>query len=230
MKRFWSDVTVVAETSGFAVQLDGKPLRTPGKLALIVPSGQLAEAIAEEWRAVTDDVSPRAMALTGLANAAIERIAPDPAAFASSLAAYSESDLLCYRAEAPAALARRQSEAWDPLLDWACMRYDVHFTVVAGIIHQPQPTATIARLTAALGTCGAWRLAALSPVITITGSLVAGLALVEAAADADTVWRAGQVDEDWQAEQWGEDPLAAAARAAHRAEFDAAARFLAALG
>ena len=230
MKRFWSDVTVVAETSGFAVQLDGKPLRTPGKLALIVPSGQLAEAIAEEWRSVTDDVSPRAMALTGLANAAIERIAPDPAAFASSLAAYAESDLLCYRADAPEALVQRQAEAWDPLLDWARTRYDIHFAIVSGIIHQPQPAATVSRLTTALGACSAWDLAALSPIVSITGSLVAALALLEHAADPETVWRAGQVDEDWQAEQWGEDALAVATRAAHRREFDAAARFLTALG
>jgi len=223
MRRFWKTVTV---EPGNGLALDGKPVRTPGKAPLALPTLVLAEAIAEEWRAVEGKVDPRAMQLTGLANAAIDRIAPAPEAFAAGLAAYGESDLLYYRAEAPDPLIARQEAAWDPLLDWARARYDVHFETTAGVMHRAQPEATVARLAAAVAALDAFRLAGLSPVITVSGSLVAGLALLEGAADAESVWLAAQVDEDWQAEMWGEDALATQTRDAHHADFMAGARFL----
>ena len=222
MKRFWRAVSV----EDGEVRLDDRPVRTPGRSPLAIPYPRLAEAIAEEWRAVEGDIDPRAMPLTGLANAAIDRIAPDPAAFAAGLTTYGESDLLCYRAEMPAELVARQRAAWDPLLDWAQRRYDVHFAVTAGVIHTSQPAATLARLAEAVAARNVFELAGLSPVVTTTGSLVAALALLEGAADAATIWRAAEIDEDWQAEQWGEDDLARRARDAHRADFDAGARFL----
>lgn len=223
MKRFWKHVTV---EPGNGIALDGKPVRTPGRAPLAMPTPQLAEAVAEEWRTVGETIDPHAMPLTGLANAAIDRIAPDTAAFAAGLAAYGESDLLYYRAEGPPPLVERQRAAWDPLLEWARGRYDVHFETTAGVMHRAQPTATVARLREAVAALDAFRLAGLSPLVTVSGSLIAALALLEGAADADTVWRAAQIDEDWQAEQWGEDELATRARDAHRADFDAGARFL----
>ena len=195
-------MTVDAERG---VRLDGKPVRTPGRLPLVLPTDALAEAVADEWRAVEGEIDPRAMPLTGLANAAIERVAADPALFAANLAAYAESDLLCYRADAPPDLVARQAAAWDPPLAWATQRYDVHFELATGVMHRPQPDATIERLAVAVAARDAFELAALSPIVTITGSLVLGLALVERAMDADAVWAAANLDEDWQAEQWGED-------------------------
>lgn len=225
MKRFWKEVTV----EGREIRLDGKPVRTPGRVPLVLPTDALAEAVAEEWRAVGETIDPRAMPLTGLANAAIDRIAPDSATFAAGLAAYGESDLLYYRAELPEPLVARQQAAWDPLLDWARGRYDVHFETTAGVMHRPQPRATLTRLGEAVAALDAFRLAGLSPLVTVSGSLVAALALLEGAVDADTMWFASQIDEAWQAEQWGEDTLAVQAREAHRADFDAGARFLALL-
>jgi chaperone required for assembly of F1-ATPase len=222
MKRFWKTVTIVDG----AIELDGRPVRTPARAALTLPTPQLAEAVAEEWRSVGGELDPRAMPLTGLANAAIDQIAPNPAPFAADLARYGESDLLCYRAELPEPLVERQAAQWDPLLDWARTRYDVHFETTAGIMHRPQPAATIARLSEVVAALDPFRLAALSPLVTISGSLVAALALLEGAADPDTIWRAAQLDEDWQTEQWGDDDLAARAREARRADFDAAVRFL----
>lgn len=230
MKRFWTDVAVVAGLDGHAITLDGRPVRTPGRLPLAMPHAALAQAIANEWRAVKDDIDPRTMPLTGLANVAIERITADPLPFIANLAAYAESDLLCYRAEAPEALVARQVAAWDPLLDWARRRYDIHVEVVSGIIHREQPPLTLARLADALAARSPFALAGLSPIVTITGSLIAALALIEDAADAETVWRAAQVDEDWQVEKWGDDDLAIATRTAHRADFDAGVRFLSLLG
>lgn len=222
MKRFWKTVTI----ADGAIELDGRPVRTPARATLLLPTPQLAEAVAEEWRSVGKEIDPRAMPLTGFANAAIDQIAPNPAPFAADLARYGESDLLCYRAESPQPLVQRQAAQWDPLLDWARARYDVHFETTAGIMHRPQPPATIARLQEVVAALDPFLLAALSPLVTISGSLVAALALLEGAADRDTVWRAAQLDEDWQAEQWGEDELATRAREARRADFEAAARFL----
>jgi chaperone required for assembly of F1-ATPase len=223
MKRFWKDVAVDAERG---VRLDGKPLRTPGRVALLLPTTALAEAVAAEWQDCGETVDPRAMPLTGLANAAIDRIAPDPAAFAAGLASYAESDLLCYRADEPEELAARQHAAWDPLLDWARHRYDVHFEIVTGIMHRAQPPATLARLGEAVAARGAFELAALSPIVTIGGSLVAALALIEGAATAEAVWTAALVDEDFQADRWGRDPLAEAAAAVRRQDYDAGVRLL----
>ncbi|PZN96072.1 MAG: ATPase [Alphaproteobacteria bacterium] len=225
MKRFYKQ----AEVSGagpFGVTLDGRPLRTPGRLALDLPTRALAEAIAAEWNAQGDAIVPRSMPLTGLANAAVERIAPDSAGFAAGLARFAETELLAYRADRPAALVTRQQAEWDPLLAWARRRYDVDFRLVTGIIHAPQPPATLARIGAAYAAFDAFRLAALNPVVTICGSAVIGLAVAEAEIDADAAWAVGHLDELWQAELWGKDPLAEAGHAERQAELAAATGLL----
>lgn len=222
VKRFWQDVAVTAEGG---IALDGRPVRTPGRLPLVVPFPALAEGIADEWRAVEETIDPRAMPLTGLANAAIERIAPDAPAFAGGIAVYGGSDLLCYRAE-PGPLANRQAATWDKVLDWARARYGVDFTVTDGVMPVEQPPRTLARLREAVVALSPWELAPLSPIVSLTGSLLLGLAVVERAIDADSAWRAAHVDEDWQIEQWGEDALAAETRAARAGDYRAAIRFL----
>lgn len=223
MKRFWTDVAIDADR---IVTLDGKPVRTPGKRPLALPTDALALAVAEEWRAVGPNIDPRTMPLTGLANAATDPIAADPVSFAAGLARYAESDLLCYRAEGPPPLVERQAAAWDPMLDWAATRYDVHFAVTAGVMHVAQPPATIARLGAAVAAFDTFALAGLSTVVTLTGSLVIALALIERQIDADTAWATAVIDEDWSVEMWGEDWQEAQSRAARRREFDSAVRFL----
>lgn len=227
MKRFWKEVAVEPTNGAWEIRLDGRPVRTPGRVPLALPNQAMAEAIAEEWRAVTDDIDPRAMPLTGLANAAIDRIAPDPSFFAAGLAKYGESDLLCYRSDHPVLLRERQDQLWDAPLDWARGRYDVHFEIVTGIMHRNQADATLTRLADAIAARSAFELAALNQVVTITGSLVLALALAERAMDADAVWQAANLDEDWQIEQWGEDSFATQARAVRQADYDAAVRFLA---
>lgn len=222
MRRFWKEVSV----ENGQVALDGKPVRTPDRAPLALPTPALAEAVAEEWRAVGDTIDPRAMKLTGLANAAIDKISADPAPFAQGLAAYGESDLLYYRAGDPEPLVLRQAEAWDPLLDWARGRYDVHFETATGVIHKAQPEATVSRLAEAVHALDPFRIAGLSPVVTISGSLVGALALLEGAIPAETLWQAAHVDELWQAEQWGEDELALQARENRRTDFLAGVRFL----
>ena len=226
MKRFWKSAAAIRAEGGFAISLDGRPVRTPARAELIVPGRQLADAIAQEWASQPEDFDPRQMPLTGLANAAIDRVAPGPAAFADGLARYAESDLTCYRAAEPDELVARQAEHWDRLLDWARGRYDIHFELVTGIIHRPQPRPTLERLTAAVRPLDPFRLAGLSPLVTIGGSLIAGLAVLSGDLDAETAFAATHLDELWQAEQWGEDALAAQARAHRQRDFMAAARFL----
>ena len=223
MRRFYKEVAVA---DGRAILLDGKPVKTPARADLILPTPALAEAVAAEWRAQGDEIDPRTMKLTGLSNAAIDRVAPDLASFARPLAAYAESDLLCYRADAPAELVARQAEAWDPLLDWARARFDVHFAVTRGIVHAPQPDATVARLGEALAAYDAFPLASLAPIITIGGSLVTALALAEDEIDADSAFDLTHLDELWQARRWGEDRLALEARAVRKRDFMAAAELL----
>jgi chaperone required for assembly of F1-ATPase len=223
VKRFWKDVAIDADR---VVTLDGKPVRTPGRRPLALPTDALAEAVAAEWRAVGETIDPRTMPLTGLANAATDPIAADPAGFAARLAAYGESDLLCYRAEGPPLLVERQAAAWDPLLGWARGRYDVTFAVTTGVMHVAQPATTVARLHEAVAAYDDFRLAGLSPVVTLTGSLVIGLALIEGEIDADAAWAVAGIDEDWSIEMWGEDWQAAELRAAKRREFGFGVEFL----
>jgi len=227
VKRFYKDVAVVPfDERGWGIELDGRPVRTPAKNALILPATTLAEAVAAEWRAQGDKVDPRSMPLTGLANAAIDRVAPDRAIFARDLGRYAETDLLCYRADGPEELVTREQAVWEPLLAWARGRYDIAFETTAGIVHRPQPLATVARLAEAVAARDAFSLAALSPLVTIGGSLVIALALAEGAIEVEAAFDAAHLDEMWQAEQWGEDSLATQARDARRRDFNAAADFL----
>ncbi len=230
MRRFWTAARAVEAEDGWGVELDGRPLKTPSRVALVVPVRDMAEAIAAEWSGAGETVDPRAMPLTGLANAAVDRVAPDPATFAGGLAKYAEADLFCYRAAVPEKLVQRQAAQWDPLLAWARRRFEVDFVVTDAIVHVGQPAATVARLGQAVAVLDAYRLAALSPLVTIGGSLVAALAVVEEAMPLDTIWEAVSLDERWQIEQWGDDDEAVASLANRWTDFEAAARFLSLLG
>jgi chaperone required for assembly of F1-ATPase len=226
VKRFYKSAAAVVEGDAWSIRLDGRPIKTPARAPLIVPTAALAEAIAGEWETQGKTIDPRSMPLTGLANAAIDRVAPDPASFARDLARYGESDLLCYRADEPAELVARQAETWDTLLAWTRGRYDVAFETVTGIIHRAQPPATVARLAEAVDARDPFALAGLSPLVTIGGSLVIALAVAEGAIEPDAAFDAAHLDELFQVEQWGEDALAAETRDARRRDFKAAARFL----
>ena len=226
MKRFWKEVGAARHGDGWMIELDGRPVKTPARAALAVPTEALAQAISEEWRSVEGELDPRAMPFTGLANAAIDRVAPEAQAFANGLTRYAEADLTCYRAEGPRELVTRQEKPWDTLLAWARRRYDVDFVTTSGLTHVAQPTATVQRLGHAVGTLDPFRLSGLSPLVTIGGSLVAALAILEKAFSPEQAWEAVSIDERWQLEQWGADAEAEAALENRRRDFLAAARFL----
>ena len=226
MKRFYKSVEVSPADGGWTVTLDGRPIRTPAKRTFVVPTAALARAAADEWAAQGDEINPATMPLTGLANAALDRVGADRTTFIDGLAAYADSDALAYRAEHPADLVQRQATGWNPILDWAERRYGVEFELVPGVMHRPQPATTVARLRAAIEPLDDFALTAMQPLVTISGSLVVALALLEGAIDEDAAWEAGQLDELYQAEKWGEDSLAAQSRASRRDAFAAARRFL----
>ena len=223
MKRFWTGVSVVEGEAGFGVALDARPLKTPAKTQLVVPTRAMAEVIKAEWAAAGETVDPRAMPFTGLANAAIDRADDE---LVAGITRYAENDQFCYRADGPTPLVERQTEAWDALLSWARRRYDVDFAICNGIVHVAQPSETIAKLSHAVTSLDRFRLAALSPLVTIGGSLVAGLAVLEKAIPPEAAWEAVSLDERWQLEKWGSDAEAEATLDAKRHDFLAAARFL----
>ena len=226
MKRFWISAETISTEEGHAIALDGRRVKTPAKADLILPTNELANAIAAEWNAVGETIDPRKMPLTGLANAAIDRIASDKEQFAAGIARYGESDLTCYRAEGPDPLVAWQRESWDAMLEWARRRYDVDFALCTGVMHIEQPADTVRKLNHEVATLDAFQLAGFSQMVTIGGSLVAALAVQEEMMPAEAAWEAVSLDDRWQLEQWGDDVEARAALDARRRDFLAAARFL----
>lgn len=225
MKRFYREVTVAPEGDGWRVLLDGRGIRTPAKRAQTMPTRALAEALAAEWAGQGEEIDPAAFRFRDLADYAIDVVAANSAAVVAELLPYGETDTLCYRAEAGEALNDRQQEVWEPLLKAAENCWDIHFTRIDGILHQPQPEATLARLRAVLAAEDAFALAALKTLASLAASLVIGLAALSPNADLVALWDAANLEEDWQAELWGKDAEAEALRARRFATFAAAAKF-----
>ncbi|CCE07109.1 conserved hypothetical protein [Bradyrhizobium sp. STM 3843] len=228
-KRFYKQAGVKeAEGGGYAVTLDDRPIRTPSGQIVVIPVKGLAEAVAAEWQAQGETLNPLTMPLTRFANSVMEGVVGRTDLVRDDIAKYLRSDLLFYRASHPDALVRREAQHWDPVLDWARDTLAAHFMMAEGVMHVAQPDAAVAAAHAALPR-DAWRIAAAHVVTTITGSALLALALVHGVRDADQVWAAAHVDEDWNAEQWGADEEALARRAARKVDFRAAADILQAL-
>lgn len=225
-RRFWKTAGVIEGASGFGVLLDDLPLRTPEKAPLEVPNLALALAIVAEWDAQGDSIAPESLAFTRAANTAIDRVAPDPDVVVDAISEYGGTDLLCYRADGPFALQMRQSEAWDPWLDWSARALSAPLIAVTGIMHHAQPAASLAALRARVAAHDPFALVALHDLVTLSGSLVLGLAVSRGALPAQQAWGLSRLDETWQIEQWGADDEAEAASARREAGFLQAASML----
>lgn len=226
MRRVYRSVAVVPRPCGYGIALDDRPVKTPAAHPLIVPSRALADAIAEEWQAQGDRIVPATMPMLQLANAVIDRIAPNAARIVDQLAAYAETDLLCHWAEGPEELVARQRRHWQPLLDWSATDLDAPLRPVAGIMAQRQSDAALAALRTVVAELDPFVLGALNVLTTGTGSLLIGLAVIRGRIVLEEAWQAAQVDEAYQAEKWGEDDEAAARRTGIKADLAAAVRFL----
>lgn len=225
MKQFYREVTVAAAEGGWRVLLDGRPIRTPGGRAQIVPTEALAHALADEWEGQGEEIDPAGFVLRDLADYALDLAGPQRAQVIAEILPYAETDTLCYRAEPEEPLHRRQWEIWEPLLASAEARLGVRFERVSGIIHRAQPPATLARLRALLEEADPFTLAALHALAGLAASLVIALEAVEPGADAARLWSIAELEEEWQADLWGREAEAEARRARRFAAFAAAMRF-----
>lgn len=225
-RRFWKAADIAPQDGGWQVLLDGKPLRTPGKQALILPTPDLARAIAEEWDAQADIIDPNAMPLTRAANSAIEKVTPQLHGVASMLGEYGGTDLLCYRAESPEDLLRAQAEGWDPLIDWAATELRAPLRITHGVVPVDQDAAILLKLQAELAALDPFTLTGLHDLVTLPGSLILGLAVLRGRIDAETAWRLSRIDEEFQASRWGRDDEADQAAEGRLAAMRSAERFL----
>jgi len=223
MKRFYKTAEVVAGAGGYAIALDGKPVRTPLGASLALPNEALAEAVAAEWLAQSETLRPDAMVLTAIANTAIDRIGLQRAAIEAQLLRFGETDLLCYRADQQPELSARQHALWQPILDWAELRFGAALVTTTGIVPIVQPVQAMAALGEALLAYDQYRLAALSTAVAALGSLILGLALAEGRLTGAEAFALAQLEESFQNEQWGEDAEAALRRARLETEVEAAA-------
>ena len=224
-KRFWTAARVKTEDAGYSIALDARMVKTPAKAPLIVPTRALAAAIAAEWDTIEDKIDPRKMPMNRSANAAIDKVAHQHAEVADMIAAYGETDLLCYRAASPQELVLRQAEEWDPLLDWADSALNARLRVVEGLMPHAQDPEAIERLRAAVHEQGIFELTALHDLVALSGSLVLGLAAQRGARPAAELWQTSRLDEAWQAELWGADEEAEATATIKRNAFMHAQEF-----
>jgi chaperone required for assembly of F1-ATPase len=226
-KRFYTEVSVREEPAGgFAIFLDGRPVRTPKKLPLLVPTRALADAIAAEWAAQVERIDPASMPLSKLAITAIDGVAVSMLEVATDIVRFAGSDLLCYRAEAPAALAALQAEVWDPILGWVEAESGVRFLLAEGVVPVTQSPRALSRFGDLVAPFGAFALTCLHVMTTLTGSAFLALAAAKGRLSIEEAWAAAHIDEDWQIARWGVDMEAADRRARRHAEMQSAGRFL----
>jgi chaperone required for assembly of F1-ATPase len=224
-RRFYQRAEVEGADGEFRIVLDGRPVQTPARRPLAVPSRVLAQALAAEWEAQRDVIDPAKMPLTRLANSIIDGVTDMPSAVAVEVERYLACDLVFYRAPGPAGLVRRQAEAWDPVLAWSRDALGARFVLAEGIAFVAQPAQALAAASSAIPN-DPWRLGAVHTVTTLTGSALIAIALAHGALSVDAAWAAAHVDEDWNMEFWGRDPLALERRAARFAEMRVAATVL----
>lgn len=226
-KRFWKSVEVVPDGTGYGIRLDGRSVKTPLKRDLIAPSRKLAEEIAKEWDAVEENIDPGSMPFTRSANAAIDKVMDQFDDVVDMLVAYGDSDLVCYRADSPEGLVNRQRHAWDPLILWVAQVYGIKLDTRTGVMHVPQSPNVLSRFDAEVRAFVPFELTAFHDLVSLSGSLVLGLAVAKDHVDPDTAWELSRIDETWQIEQWGEDEEATQLAASKRDSFLHAARFFA---
>ena len=225
-KRFWTSGAAVKIEGGFGVNLDGRPIKTPAKSALVVPTQALAEAILAEWLAQEKLIRPETMPFTRMANSAIDKVLVQFKEVADFVAAYGASDLLCYRATHPQELINRQAEAWDPVLKWTQRRFNAPLAVQSGVMPLQQDLVSVEKLRAVVHSFGHFEIAALHDLVAISGSLILALAVMESNLSVADIWEGSRIDETWQNEQWGADDEAIAAETVRREDLFLAARFL----
>lgn len=223
-KRFYKQVKIACEEGGFTILLDERPVKTPAKRHFIVPTEAFATFVAQEFESQKHVVNPVKMPMTRLVNTVIDGIADDMQVVFEDLLRFVACDMIFYRAQTPTELVQKQSEQWDPLLDWAEEKLGARFYLTEGLMHMEQSPEAIQAVSHYLRNVESpYMLAALHMMTTLTGSALIVLAVAAGKIDADHAWSIAHLDEDWMMEQWGTDKEAMAHRAHKKVEFKAAA-------
>lgn len=225
-KRFYKTAQAVEVEGGFAIHLDGRAVRTPGRKPIVVPTGAVAVLVVEEYMAQGERIDPRSMPATRLINSAVESGAERVPDFLAEIARFAGNDLLLYRADTPRELVAEQERLWDGALVALARHFGIAFRPTVGIIHEKQPEATLERLAEALEGEDLFAATALVSITSLTGSGLLAIGLRAGLFTPDEVWEAAHLDEDFQARLWGVDEEAALRRSRRRAEFDAAVAVL----
>ncbi len=225
-KRFYKEVALVEQAGGYGLTLDGRPVKTPLKQLLSMPTKALADGVAREWDAQNEHINPATMLLTKLCNTALDRVGEGRARIVDEIIDYANADLLCYRAEGPVELVARQSKRWDPVLAWAADTIGARFSPTAGIVHQSQSDECLSAFRGLVEGFDDFTIAGFHNVMTLTGSAVLAATAREEHLTGDEIWALAHLDEDWQIEQWGEDAEEQERRDGRQKEFEAMLEFL----
>ncbi len=226
MKRFYREAGIAEADGGYAIELDGRIVRTPGKHSLVVPSRALATSIAAEWDAQPDEIEPAGMHRTRLANSAVDLVTVGRDGVVEEVARFAGTDLVCYRAGENPDLQARQQAGWQPLVEWIAERFGAPLVVTSAILPADQPTEALSLMRVAVAAFDDFPLTGLQAVTSACGSLVIGLALAHRRIDGEEAWALSLIDEIYQAEKWGEDTAAFDRRGHIRAEIMAAGEFM----
>lgn len=224
-KRFWKQAAVAGTPGGYGVELDGRPVKTPAKSQLVVPTRALADEIAREWDAQEGEINPLTMPVTRSVNAAIDKVTQQHGEVATMIAGYGDTDLICYRADGPQELILRQQAAWDPLLNWAEVTLNARLVPVTGVIHTPQDQETLSALAACVHGMDTFALTAFYDLVSLSGSLIIGFAAIHDLDTPQALWQLSRIDEIWQQELWGVDEEAREESALKESDFVHAKRF-----
>ncbi|UTW54293.1 ATP12 family chaperone protein [Kordiimonas sp. SCSIO 12610] len=228
MKRFYKTVSIEAleEEAGYAISLDGRQIKTPAKAIMAAPTRNLAEVVAEEWEGQGDKIDPKTMPMNQLLNTAIDSVTSERANIIDEMVRYGGSDMLCYRADHPEDLVKRQAVAWDPYIDWLANSLNAPMEVTSGILHVAQPEKSLGALRERIEGYDIYALTVLHALTTGLGSLGLGLAYIKGFKAFEDIWQASRVDETYQIEQWGEDSDEAKVTAALLQDLKNAVMFL----
>lgn len=229
VKRFFENVEVAATDNGYSITLDGRPVRTPEGSAVVSPTSELAVIVADEWSGQGDEINPLTMPVMRLVCTAIDKVTPVREQVIDQISRYGENDLLCYRSEGPDDVVAHQAKNWQPVLDWLKSRYNIPMNVTQGIVHVPQPAGTLEKLKKIVGGYPDFQLTGLAEMTQLTGSLTLALSFLDNHLSGDEVFALSQLDDDWQADKWGEDSEAVQRRKNLEEDVSAAVQFLDAL-
>ena len=225
MKRFYKDVTVAKLDGGWQVLLDGRGVKTPARAAQILPSEALAEALAGEWRAQGEELDPKTMPMRDLADYAIDQVTGQRKSIAEKLIRYAETDTLAYRASPDEPIFARQQELWEPILCAFEEDHGMQMPRTTGIMGAELSHETGAVLNDKALALDPFLLAALETLTSLAASLSIGWTALSEPEKATSLFDAANLEQDFQAEEWGWDQEATESRASKAASFEMAANF-----